>query len=122
MDTRHAPPKSKAARSTHSSLPDFRFPPAMSVFANKPFSRLWNGRSRSDTHPRPVEFVRDATPPFTELAEPGLGRVPASEELARVSYYNSKIMVKDSEFVVRVCVVVAFEPFAMRSSLIIVGP
>ena len=73
----------------------------MSVFANTPLSRLWNGRSRSDTHPRPTDFVGGAAPPFTELAESGLGRVPTSDELTKVRYYHSKIAFRDTEFVVR---------------------
>jgi hypothetical protein len=87
---------------------DFPFLSAMSVFANKPFSRLWNGKSKPDIYPRTADFAGDAAPPFTELAESGLGWVPASEELARILCYNSKITFKDSEFVVRVYVIAAF--------------
>ena len=72
----------------------------MSVFTNKPFSRLWRGRSRSETHPDSVDFVGDAAPPFMELAS-GTEPVPTAEELTRIRYYHSKIMVKDTEFVVR---------------------
>lgn len=73
----------------------------MSVFANTPFSRLWNGRPKPDAHSRSATFVRDATPPFMELGHSGLGRVPTSEELTKILYYNSKIAFRDSEFVVR---------------------
>lgn len=73
----------------------------MSVFANLPFSRLWAGRPRSDTHSRWADFVGDPAPPFTELAESGLGRVPTSEEQAKIRYYDSRIAFRDTEFVVR---------------------
>lgn len=76
----------------------------MSVFANTPLSRLWNGRSKPDvSHSRSTGFVGDAAPPFTELTEPGLGRVPTSEELTKIRYYHSKIAFKEAEFVVRTC-------------------
>ena len=94
----------------------------MSVFANTPFSRLWNGRSRSDTQPRSVDFVGDAAPPFTELAESGLGRVPTPEELGRVRYYYSKIAFKDSEFVVRACSVVVFKSVTRGAADLCVVP
>ena len=73
----------------------------MSVLANKPFSRLWNGRSKSNTHPLPAGSIGNAAPPFTELAESGLGRVPTMEELTKVQYYHSKITFKNAQFVVR---------------------
>ncbi|KAF9644084.1 hypothetical protein BDM02DRAFT_3190917 [Thelephora ganbajun] len=70
----------------------------MSAFTNRPFSRLWHGKSRSDTHPHSSDFVGDAAPPFAELAS-GLDPIPAAEELARIRYYNSKMAIRDTEFV-----------------------
>ena len=72
----------------------------MSVFATKPFSRLWHGRSRSESRTDPADFVGDAAPPFAELAS-GLEPVPTAEEVERIRYYHSKMTVRDAEFVVR---------------------
>ena len=73
----------------------------MGVFSNKHLSRLLNGRSSSDSPPRSVDFAGDAAPPFAELASE-FGRLPTPEELERIQYYNSKMAVKDTEFVVRI--------------------
>ena len=72
----------------------------MSALASKSFSRLWRGRSRSETRPQPVDFAGDAAPPFAELAS-GLESVPTSEELERIRYYHSRMTVRDADFVVR---------------------
>ena len=71
----------------------------MSVFTNKPFSRLWHGRSRSGTYSG--DFAGDAAPPFAELAS-GTESIPTAEELARIRYYHSKISIRDADFLVRV--------------------
>lgn len=73
----------------------------MSVFTNKPFSRFWNGRARSDSQPYPGDFVGDAAPPFAELAS-GSDPIPTAEELERIRYYHSKMAIKDADFVVSV--------------------
>ena len=72
----------------------------MSVLGNKPFSRLWQGRSRSATQSHTAGFVGDAAPPFTDLAST-LEPVPTSEEMEKIRHYHSKMTTRDAEFVVR---------------------
>lgn len=71
----------------------------MSVFANKPFSRLWPKRSKSVAHIHPPDFVGGTAPPFVELTS-GSETVPVAEELAKVRYYYSRMAVRDADFVV----------------------
>ena len=77
-----------------------QLPPVMSISTNKPFSRLWNRRSRSNTHPPSPDIAADATSPFAELAS-GSEPIPTTEERARIRYYHSKMTVRDADFVVR---------------------
>ena len=72
----------------------------MSALANKTFSRLWRGRSGSETRPQPTDFAGDAAPPFAELAS-GSESGPTPEELERIQYYHSRMTVRDADFVVR---------------------
>ena len=72
----------------------------MSTLASKSFSRLWRGRSRSETRSQSADFAGDAAPPFAELAS-GLESVPTPEELERIQYYHSRMTVRDADFVVR---------------------
>ena len=72
----------------------------MSSLASKSLSRLWRGRSRSETRSQSVDFAGDAAPPFAELAS-GFESGPTPEELERIQYYHSRMTVKDADFVVR---------------------
>ena len=87
----------------------------MSVFTNKPFSRLWRGRSGSDALPNSVNFAGDAAPPFAELAS-GSEPIPTAEEVARIRYYHSKMAVRDADFVVRVYMCLVFLTLLSNSS------